>query len=143
MVTLPSGSRVSAEGGGNQPITVLAGTSEAFAPVMVAMVTSPRICRTAHPTGAACRHTASADVMDITESSISFARPGFADFRHSYGAHSAAPLPDSWRLGTQSANHRCFWLCAAIMVPIRLGGCMCEVAHTPPKQIGRSSLLGH
>jgi len=50
-------------------MTVLAGTSEAFAPVMVAMVTSPHICRTAHP-GAACLHTASADVMDITESSI-------------------------------------------------------------------------
>ena len=29
-------------------------------------------------------------------------------------------------------------LCDAIMVAIRLGGCMCEVAHTPPKQIGRS-----
>ena len=76
-------------------MTVLAGTSEAFAPVMVAMVTSPHICRTAHPTAAACLHTASADVMDITESSISFARPGFAESRHSYCAHSAAPLPDS------------------------------------------------
>ena len=63
-------------------MTVLAGTSEAFAPVMVAMVTSPHICRTAHP-GAACLHTASADVMDITESSISFARPGFTESRHS------------------------------------------------------------
>jgi hypothetical protein len=47
MVTLPSASRLSAEGGGNQAITVLADMSEAFAPVMAAIVTSPRICRTA------------------------------------------------------------------------------------------------
>jgi hypothetical protein len=93
MVTLPSASRLSAEGGGNQAITVLAGMSEAFAPVMAAIVTSPRICRTAHPTEAACLHMASADVMDITESSISFARPGHADSRHSYCAHTAAPFP--------------------------------------------------
>ena len=41
MVTLPSGSRLRAEGGGNQATTVLAGMSEAFAPVMAAIVTSP------------------------------------------------------------------------------------------------------
>jgi len=39
MVTLPSGSRLRAEGGGNQATTVLAGMSEA--PVMAAIVTSP------------------------------------------------------------------------------------------------------
>ena len=87
MVTLPSASRLSAEGGGNQAITVLSDMSEAFAPV-AAIVTSPRICRTAHPTEAACLHTASADVMAITESSISFARPGLADSRHSCCAHT-------------------------------------------------------
>jgi hypothetical protein len=116
-------------------MTVLAGTSEAFAPVMVAMVTSPHICRTAHP-GAACLHTASADVMDITESSISFARPGFAESRHSLLRALGRTPSRLLRLGT-SANDRSFRLCAAIMVAIRLGGCMCEVAHTPPKQIGR------
>ena len=142
MVTLPSASRLSAEGGGNQAITVLAGMSEAFAPVMAAIVTSPRICRTAHPTEAACLHTASADVMDITESSISFARPGHADSPQLLRAHGRT-LPNSCAWAAQSANHRCFWLCAGIMVAIRLAGCMCEVAHTPPKQIGRSSPLGH
>ena len=115
-------------------MTVLAGTSEAFAPVMVAMVS--HICRTAHP-GAACLHTASADVMDITESSISFARPGFAESRHSLLRALGRTPSRLLRLGT-SANDRSFRLCAAIMVAIRLGGCMCEVAHTPPKQIGRS-----
>jgi hypothetical protein len=41
IVTLPSAPRLNAEGGGNQAITVLAGMSEALAPVMAAIVTSP------------------------------------------------------------------------------------------------------
>ena len=42
-----------------------------------------------------------------------------------------------------SRPHRCFCLCGVIMVAIRLGGWMCEVAHTLPRQIGRGSRFGH
>src|SRR5262245_24538840 len=68
IVALPSASRLSAEGGGNQAIIVLAGTSEALAPVMAAIVTSPRM-PDSYQTPASCLLTASADVMAITESS--------------------------------------------------------------------------
>ena len=40
IATLPSAPRLNAEGGGNQPITVLAGVSGAFAPDVAMIMTS-------------------------------------------------------------------------------------------------------
>jgi hypothetical protein len=70
IVTLPLASRLNAERGGNQPITVLAGVSGAFAPD-VAMIMTSALESPARQ--AVCLHRTSADVMAITEWSIAFA----------------------------------------------------------------------
>src|SRR5262249_8046340 len=80
IVTLPSGPRLNAEGGGNQAITVLPGVSGAFAPGVAMIMTSALELPARR---AVCLHRTSADVMAITESSIAFARPNLADFRRS------------------------------------------------------------
>jgi hypothetical protein len=68
--------------------------SEAFAPVMAAIVTFPvfagQLIRREHHTYT----PVSVDVMGITESSISFARPGLAD-SHSCCVTHGRTLPNS------------------------------------------------
>jgi hypothetical protein len=77
IVTLPSAPRLNAEVGGNQAITVLPGVSGAFTPPDVAMIMTSALEWPARPV--VCLHGTSADVMAITEWSIAFARPNFAD----------------------------------------------------------------
>lgn len=92
IVTLPSASRLNAEGGGNQPITVLAGVSGAFAPDVAMIMTSA--LELPAQRGVCLRRT-SADVMAITEWSIAFARPNLADSRRSPTALAAHGHPPS------------------------------------------------
>ena len=90
IVTLPSAPRLNAEGGVNQPITVLAGVSGAFAPVAIIMTSALEL----PARRAVCLHRTSADVMAITEWSIAFARPNLADSRRSptaLAAHTRLP----------------------------------------------------
>src|SRR5262249_11739187 len=91
IVTLPSAPRLNAEGGGNQPITVLAGVSGAFAPDVAMIMTSALELPSRR---AVCLHRTSADVMAITEWSIAFrARPNLADSRRSPTALAAHSRP--------------------------------------------------
>src|SRR5262249_36618186 len=95
IVALPSASRLNAEGGGNQPITVLAGVSGAFAPD-VAMIMTSALGLTAPR--ALCLHRTSANVMAITEWSIRFARPNLAEFP-----------PQSYCAGRAAVAYSRFW----------------------------------
>src|SRR5262249_49425190 len=98
IVTLPSAPRLNAEGGGNQPITVPAGVSGAFAPDVAMIMTSALELPVRR---AVCLHRTSADVMAITEWSIAFARPNLADFCRSptaLAAHSRPALTRMLRL---------------------------------------------
>jgi hypothetical protein len=88
IVAPPSAPRLTAEGGGNQATTVLAGVSGAFAPD-VAMIMASALELPAQPQ--VCLKRTSADVMAITKWSIVFACPNLADSRGSPSVLAAQP----------------------------------------------------
>src|SRR5262249_42103301 len=92
IVTLPSAPRLNAEGGGNQPVTVLAGVSGAFAPdVAMVMISALELPARRGEYLPGPPH----DVMAITAGSITSAPPPLADPRRSPTALAAHGRPPS------------------------------------------------